>query len=135
MGSSPPPPSQAALPASKAFILVVEDEFLIRLLVSEELRLAGYHVIEAMDADEAVSVLKSGVRVDLILSDVRMPGTLDGLGLLAFVRASYPMVPMIITSGHLQRDTTFDDGTAYLPKPYTLPQAVTLVQAQLENRK
>ncbi|HEX8415649.1 MAG TPA: response regulator, partial [Sphingomicrobium sp.] len=73
----------------------MEDEFLVRLLVSEELRTAEFHVIEALDAEEAIAVLNSGVRVDLILSDVRMPGAMDGLGLLAFVRRSHPTIPVI----------------------------------------
>lgn len=62
---------------------MVEDEFLIRVWASDELRDAGYDVIEAFNADEALTVLKSHVRVDLIISDVRMPGSFDGMGLLA----------------------------------------------------
>lgn len=124
-----------ALPPRKATILVVEDEFLVRLLVSEELRTAEFHVIEALDAEEAIAVLNSGVRVDLILSDVRMPGAMDGLGLLAFVRRSHPTIPVIITSGHLQRDTAFDDNTQFLPKPYTFPQVIKLIGATLGGDK
>lgn len=125
-----PPPS--ALPVDGASILVVEDEILIRTLVSDELRSADFRVIEAADADEAVAILKSGARVDLVLSDVRMPGSMDGLGLLAFVRQTCSELPVIITSGHLQPDPGLADGsTVFLPKPYRFDQAVELVKLEL----
>ena len=71
-------------------VLIVEDEVIIRMIVGDGLRDYGNTVIEAMNADEAVEILNSGVRVDLVFSDVRMPGTRDGLGLLSFVRANLP---------------------------------------------
>ena len=73
------------------------------MYISDELREARFRVIEACDAQEAIVVLESGLPVDLILSDVRMPGQLDGLELLSVVRRSYPRLPVIITSGHLHR--------------------------------
>jgi CheY-like chemotaxis protein len=133
MVSSPVPP-RATLPAGESSILVVEDEFLVRLIISDELRAAGYNVIEAVDAEEGIAILKSGARVDLILSDVRMPGPLDGLGLLAFVKESYPIIPVIITSGHLLAEEALADGaTRFLPKPYTLPNALKLIEGELEK--
>jgi DNA-binding NtrC family response regulator len=85
-------------------------------------------VIEAASGDEAVAILKSGVRVDLVLSDVRMPGSVDGLALLAFVREHFPKTPVIITSGHLPPDLALADGAAhFLAKPYQLQQAVDMI--------
>ena len=106
-GSARPLVVSAAHP--RVCVLVVEDEFLIRTMVSDDLREAEYEVIEACNADEALAILRSGAGVDLIFSDVRMPGTLDGLELLAMVRARDPAFPVVITSGHLPHDTWFDD--------------------------
>ena len=82
-------------------ILIVEDEFLVRLVAAEALRDAGYRVIEADDADEAVSILDAGVPIELVFSDVRMPGSFDGLGLLGLIRTNFPRLPVVMCSGHL----------------------------------
>jgi CheY-like chemotaxis protein len=132
VSSSSAEPETAPWRHGSVSILVVEDELLIRLLVSDELRDAGYHVIEAASADEAVAILKSGADVNLILSDVRMPGALDGLGLLAVVRESFPGIPVILTSGHLQADCAIEDGAAhFLPKPYRIELVLTMIDAEL----
>lgn len=103
--SLPNPPFAAA----RKCVLVVEDELLIRMFLSDELRDAGFHVIEAFNADEALVVLRSVVP-DIIVSDVRMPGSLDGIGLLAAVRETFPTLPVIITSAHLQPALAVSDG-------------------------
>jgi DNA-binding NtrC family response regulator len=122
----------ARLPAFLPSVLVVEDEILVRMLVSDELRAADYLVLEAVDADEAVAMLRAGVRVDLILSDVRMPGSIDGMGLLRFSRENYPGIPVIITSGHLSATEACAEGaTRFLPKPYRLSDALQAVKAGL----
>ena len=121
-------------PGGSNCILVVEDEFLVRMFVSDVLRDADYRVVEACDAEEAVTILESGVPVDLVLTDVRMPGPIDGMGLLALVRAANPRLPMILTSGHLQRDSSFPDHfTEFLPKPYKPDHLLQLVRRQLER--
>lgn len=73
MSPSRESPQGPAFALKRQCILVVEDEFLIRFMLSDELRDAGFQVIEACDATEAVSVLNT-VQPDLIISDVRMPG-------------------------------------------------------------
>lgn len=118
--------------SARKIILVVEDEFLVRMLLCDELRAAGYQIVEAATADEAIAILKSGTAIDLMLSDVRMPGSVDGLGLLALVRRSWPAIPVIITSGHLQPEAAFADGaTQFLPKPYFASQAIELIESEL----
>lgn len=80
-------------------ILVVEDEVLIRLAIAEYLRECGYKVHEATHAAEAVAVLESPeVSVDIVFSDVVMPGEMDGFGLARWVRANRPGVEVILTS-------------------------------------
>lgn len=63
-------------------VLIVEDEVLIRAPLAEHLREAGFNVIEANTADEAWSCLQTGMPVDLVFSDIRMPGSMDGLELV-----------------------------------------------------
>jgi DNA-binding NtrC family response regulator len=129
--SSDPPRGDPSAEVRKR-VLLVEDELLIRLLVSDELRNAGYDVIEACNADEGLTVLRSPVRVDLIISDVRMPGSVDGLGLLAIVRETFPTLPVIITSGHLESRLAIADGAArFLAKPFGMDAVVSAVQMEL----
>jgi DNA-binding NtrC family response regulator len=116
----------------------VEDEVLIRLMLADELRDAGHQVIEASDADEAVVILKA-TRPDLLISDVRMPGSIDGMGLLALVRTSRPALPVIITSAHLDPAQAKSQGaTLFVPKPYLcgvmLDAAEEILRGNNDNR-
>jgi DNA-binding NtrC family response regulator len=88
------------------------------MMISDELREAGHHVIEAFNADEAVIVLQTTMP-DLIISDVKMPGSMDGMGLLALVKGSFPELPVIITSGHSCAEEAKAQGASlFLRKPY-----------------
>lgn len=119
-----------------AVILVVEDELLVRLMVSDFLREAGFSVIEAINADEAVEILLSGVSIDLMFSDVRMPGSMSGLELLRYSQERFPALPVIITSGHLlPRDALAKGAVQFLEKPYSFDDAIALVQMQLAKKK
>jgi DNA-binding NtrC family response regulator len=102
-------------------------------MLSDGLRDHGYHVIEACSADEALIVLDSAMP-DLIISDVRMPGSLDGMGLLAIVRQSLPLLPVIITSAHFQSVVALADGaTQFIAKPYTMELILNAVSAEVEK--
>jgi CheY-like chemotaxis protein len=79
---------------------VVEDEVLVRMVISDYLRECGYRVIEAGSADEAITVLQSPERVDIVFSDVQMPGERDGFGLAQWVRQNQPWLKMLLTSGN-----------------------------------
>ena len=116
-------------------VLVVEDEFLIRTMVSDALRDAGLAVIEAIDADEAMRVLQSGVAIDLMFSDVRMPGSMDGLALLRNCTELFPDLPVIMTSGHLAASDAITTGARrFLPKPYLPDEAIAAVKFELGQR-
>lgn len=81
-------------------VLVVEDEILIRLVIADYLRECGYRVHEAVNAEEAVAILQSPeVSVDVVFSDVEMPGSMDGFGLARWIRANKPGTQVILTSG------------------------------------
>jgi CheY-like chemotaxis protein len=67
-------------------VMVVEDEFLIRIMITDELRSAGYEVVECGSADEAIDVLRSGLGIGVMFTDIRMPGSMDGASLAQAAR-------------------------------------------------
>lgn len=81
-------------------ILVVEDEVLIRTAISEYLRHCGYRVIEACSADEAITILTQPdiVEVDIVFSDIEMPGSMDGFGLSKWVREHCKGIEVVLAS-------------------------------------
>lgn len=99
MGEELIPSGQADTGAQRT-VLIVEDHFWTRYTVAEYFRGSGYRVIEANDANEAVSVLASGNRVHVVFSDIQMPGSMDGLALADWIAQRYPELPVILTSGH-----------------------------------
>jgi CheY-like chemotaxis protein len=122
--------------AGPARLLVVEDEVLIRMFVADMLRDAGYDVIEAVSGNEALDILRAGLVVDLVLSDVRMPGSADGLALLAFVRQNLADLPVILTSGHLAPEIALGKGAVqFLAKPYRLEDALAAVKQEVAKFK
>jgi CheY-like chemotaxis protein len=107
-------------------VLVVEDEVLLRRVIAEYLRDCGYKVIEAAHADEAIVVLKQDhLQIDVLFSDIEMPGSMDGFGLAQWTRSNRPGLEVILT-GSVPRAVNAaanlcEEGT--LPKPYE-PQSV-----------
>ncbi len=108
-------------------ILLVEDEFFIRIDVAAALREAGFQVVEAVSADEAWAFLESRQLPDLLLTDVQTPGDLNGLMLARRVRERFPHLPVIINSG----DPTTQKAAArlgkFVGKPYEIADIVRMV--------
>lgn len=124
-------PPEPECDAARTCILVVEDEILIRLMMSEGLRDEGYHVIETFNADEALVILETAIP-DVLVTDVRMPGSIDGLGLLRVVREKHSTLPVILTSGHLEPAEAVAEGaTQFVAKPYTVETLVREVRISL----
>jgi two-component system, response regulator PdtaR len=118
------------LPAERRpTVLVVDDEVLIRMMLCESLRQAGCEVIEAASADEALVVLATMPSPDVLVTDVRMPGALDGLELASRIRKSRPGLKVVITSGHAPARTAAGVADAFLSKPFPLEKLVDRVQA------
>lgn len=116
-----------ASPASvRPVVLVVEDEVFIRFDVADMLRDGGFEVIEACDAAQALVALQSGAKIDLVFSDIQMPGAMSGLDLATHILGHHPGLPVILTSGGTLQ---LEPGSALAalgpvePKPYD-PQAV-----------
>lgn len=88
-------------------ILVVEDEILIRFILADSLRDIGFQVLEAGDGDEGLQILNSGQVIDLIVTDVRMPGEVDGMQLTRRSKSLAPGRPVIVCSAHLYESEAF----------------------------
>jgi CheY-like chemotaxis protein len=85
----------------RTVVLIAEDEVLIRWSVADELREFGWDIIEVATADDAIELLQTGLQVDMVVTDVNMPGTAKGFDLARFVvRERPPTVKVVIMSGH-----------------------------------
>ncbi|MBL6082345.1 response regulator [Belnapia sp. T18] len=102
-------------------VLVVEDDAMVRSTLAETLSELGYRIIEADDADAALGVLEGGAVADLILTDISMPGSMDGLEFARVAGSRFPEVPVILTTGHIDvlGATTLPTNAGILSKPYT----------------
>jgi CheY-like chemotaxis protein len=118
-------------------ILFVEDEVLTRMDMAEFLRQSGYRVSEAASAAEAIDALNSKFAVDLVVTDIRMPGETDGFGLAEWVRNNRPGVEVILSSGDprsKERAEGLPELGPFLPKPYTGRALLDLVKQALAKR-
>ncbi len=114
-------------------ILVVEDEALIRFTIADDIREAGFEVLEARDADEALALLSRHGDIRVLFTDVDMPGSMDGLDLSARVRVSWPGVRIIVTSGKLAPARgVLPAESRFMPKPYS-PESVVQAIRQMLN--
>jgi PAS domain S-box-containing protein len=117
-------PGPAALPdrGANQTVLVVEDEAAVRAAAVEALRALGYRCLEAADAEAALALLAAGESVDLVFSDVVMPGALKGRDFAERVRDLAPEMPILFTSGYTENAIVhhgrLDDGFNLLSKPY-----------------
>jgi two-component system, response regulator PdtaR len=101
-------------------ILIVEDEFIIALGAAETFRKAGFQTVEASNADEAMAILEARRDIDVVFTDVWMPGSMDGLTLAHRVRKRWPPVKIIVTSGHHSfRAGDLPNGGVFVQKPYS----------------
>lgn len=105
--------------SDKVAVLVVEDEFLVRLEIVDRLTDAGYQVFEASNADDAVALLETNADIRILFTDIDMPGSMDGLKLAAAVRDRWPPIKIVVTSGHRTVEITdLPDGSVFFSKPY-----------------
>lgn len=106
--------------AKRLVVLVVEDQLLLRMDAAEMIEDAGYEVLQAGNADEAIVILESRLDIRVVFTDIQMPGSMDGLKLAAAVRGRWPPIKIIATSEHYAiRAGDLPDGGVFLSKPYT----------------
>jgi CheY-like chemotaxis protein len=100
-------------------VLIVEDEPLVRLYAAQVVADAGFVVIEASNADEAIRILESRSDVRVVFTDIHMPGSMDGLKLAAAVRNRWPPIKIIVTSGRqFVSAEKLPEGGRFFGKPY-----------------
>ena len=104
---------------SELLVLVVEDEFLIRMQTVAVIEQAGYTVFEACNADEAIAILEMRENIRIVVTDIEMPGSMDGIKLARAIRERWPPVELIVTSGrHRVRAGELPPRAKFVPKPY-----------------
>jgi DNA-binding response OmpR family regulator len=116
-------------------ILVVEDDDLIRTILLESLADAGFMVVEAADGEQAVQAVERD-DIHLILTDINMPGRLDGVAVAQVVRKSEPSMPVIFVTGRPdERDRALQIGppTVFIEKPFNLDRLVTVVHMLMQE--
>ena len=121
---------RAVLP-QRPVVLLVEDEHLIRMSAAEMIEDAGFEVISASDADEAIRILECRSDIRAVFTDVQMPGSMDGIRLVRVVRSRWPPVALLVTSGRTRvPETDLPTGARFLHKPYE-PAQITSALRQL----
>jgi CheY-like chemotaxis protein len=114
----------------KPVVLVVEDEALMRMFAFDVIEEAGFTVLEAASAEQAIDILNARDDIRIIFTDVQMPGTLDGLKLASAVRDRWPPIEIIVTSGHVALDSeSLPSRVQFLPKPYAPQQLVRALRS------
>ena len=107
------------MPNFKAVILVVEDNPIIRMGAVDLVMAAGFEVLEASDADQAIRVLESRPDIHLVFTDVNMPGSMDGVKLAHYIRDRWPPVKLIVASGQtIIEENQLPAGARFFRKPY-----------------
>ncbi|RZA35396.1 MAG: response regulator, partial [Lysobacteraceae bacterium] len=122
---------------SLGVLMLVEDDDAVAELTREMLQAIGYEVFRVNTADAALAALDAGKRADIVLSDVMMPGALDGIDLSYQLRLHYPGLPVLLSTGHLDaaREKADAVGVPVLPKPYRIKDLESaLLAARLETQ-
>jgi CheY-like chemotaxis protein len=117
--------------SGRPVVLIVEDEFLLRMDAVDMIEAAGFEAVEAANADQAIEILEARSDITVIFTDIQMPGSMDGLKLARAVRGRWPPIKIVATSGHVHvSETDMPAGGRFLPKPYS-PAQVTGVLREL----
>lgn len=113
-------------------VLVVEDEPLVRAVAVEALEAEGFEVIEAPSADDAVTFLRSRDDIDVVFTDVAMPGALNGFELAHLIRATYPHINILVCSGALPSGFSGEAPEArFVRKPYRVAEIAPIIRGMM----
>lgn len=111
-------------------VLVVEDEVLTRMAVGSALRDIGLTALELHDADEAIGVIDAGIVPDALLTDIWMPGSIDGLKLALYLETMFPSMKVFVTSGHVLKHE-FELPLTFFAKPFDPDHVAREIKAAL----
>jgi CheY-like chemotaxis protein len=119
-------------------ILIVDDDELVRMVLSDHLQDTGYVVQTASSGDEAKSVLEAGeIQYALVVTDIVMPGSMDGFQLADWVRRRRPSLPIILTSGYSKKARSAEElcpGVPFISKPYRLTDMARTIRSLLATK-
>ena len=126
---------EAAMHDNKPIVLVVEDDVVLRFSTADNLRDIGFTTVEATGSEEAVAVLMSQ-QIDLVFSDVNMPGNMDGIGLADWIGRHRPGLPVLLTSGspRVAAGRAIRSGRRFISKPYALAEVEANITELLTDR-
>jgi len=116
--SAPPEQDTGVSPEDRKTVLVVEDEGPLRVVALRQLTDLGYQVLEAEDADSALKLLESGKKIDLLFTDIVMPGRTNGMELARITMKRWPLLKVVLTSGTASGSDPLLEGLRLLGKPY-----------------
>ena len=114
-------------------VLVVDDSVEVAEVTSALFEHLGYDTVYRESADEALKLLAEGANVDLVFSDIVMPGTIDGVGLANEVRQRYPGLPVMLTTGYSDAATAAPSGLRILPKPFDSDTLRSFIKDTMES--
>ena len=118
--------------ASSTNVLVVEDEMVLRMRAVDIVEDAGFTAVEAVNADEALSILESRSDISLLFSDIQMPGSMDGLKLAHAVHDRWPSIKIILVSGQVKvSDADKPADSRFFGKPLEVKQMIAELQAMV----
>jgi CheY-like chemotaxis protein len=110
-------------------VLIVEDEMLLRMRAVDIVEDAGFHPVEAVNADEAMSILESRSDISLLFTDIQMPGSMDGLKLAHAVHDRWPAIKIILVSGQVKpSDAEKPEDSRFFGKPLSVEQMIAELQ-------
>jgi CheY-like chemotaxis protein len=115
----------------RRLVLVVEDEAVIRMAVTDALQCAGFDVLETGSGDEALATLEGRPEVDVLFTDINMPGIIDGLALVKLASARWPRIALFATTGKPSPELSsqLPAGTRFFAKPYDWDELVAAIKA------
>ena len=115
--------------SSRPVVLIVEDEFLLRMEAVDMIAAAGFEGVEAGNADEAIETLEARRDITVVFTDIQMPVSMDGWKLARAVRGRWPPIKIVATSGLLNvGEKDLPEGGRFLPKPYSPAQVAGLLR-------
>jgi signal transduction histidine kinase/CheY-like chemotaxis protein len=117
--------------ASGALVLFVEDDPLVREVVAPALEASGFKVTVANNGEQALALLEAKERIDLVFSDIIMPGRVNGIDLADIIQARFPRVRVVLATGYTDRRVQ-TPGIRILAKPYEVAQIVEALQQELQ---
>ena len=131
-------PSRLRLAAGGAgAVLVVDDEPTVRMLVFESLREDGFHVIEAADGHEGLKILQSDARIDLLVTDVGLPGGMNGRQMADAARLVRPNLEVLFITGYAENAVVgnghLDPGMHVMTKPFAMEALASRIKALIPS--